>query len=264
MDQEMNKRERRRKIKQLIIVGLPSAFLIFLVVIIFFLSRPAPSCFDNKKNQNEEGIDCGGPCLPCYIKYAKPLEVISQEVLPVTQNFSEVLVKLRNDNEKVAGKFHYQVRFFDSFSQILKEEEGESFILPLSSKYIVLPKVDLKAKEIFRVEFLVKEVDWQEFPRPAVEIFEVLNKKLRWLSPQEPGFLELNGEIVNKTSLVFSQVEVVILLYSKTGEIINATRTILDNFGPQERRSFQYVWHIDFIGSANLDPNRVEVLVDGF
>src|SRR3990167_10764616 len=42
---------------------------IFLAVILFaivggviYYFRPAPSCFDNKLNQNEERIDCGGEC----------------------------------------------------------------------------------------------------------------------------------------------------------------------------------------------------------
>lgn len=257
----MNNREIKRKIKKIAILIPPLIAIFFLSLLIFFLSRPAPSCFDNKQNQNEEGIDCGGPCTPCYLKYAKPLIILSTQVLPVTDNFSEVLVKIKNENEKVGGEFHYQVRFFDSFSQLLAEKEGDSFILPLSFKYVVLPKVELKAKEIFRVEFLITKIEWQEFPRSATEIFSVLNKKLRWLGPKEAGFLELTGEAVNQTSLVFPQVEVVILLYSKTGEIINASRTILEDVKSFERRSFQYIWTTDFVGSSTLDPTRLEVLV---
>jgi hypothetical protein len=30
-----------------------------------FEKSEEPSCFDNIQNQNETGIDCGGPCLPC-------------------------------------------------------------------------------------------------------------------------------------------------------------------------------------------------------
>jgi len=29
------------------------------------ISKPVPDCFDNIQNQGEQGIDCGGPCVPC-------------------------------------------------------------------------------------------------------------------------------------------------------------------------------------------------------
>ncbi|MBN1156924.1 hypothetical protein JXA85_04865 [Candidatus Woesearchaeota archaeon] len=32
-----------------------------------FKREAKPSCFDNMKNQNEEGIDCGGPCKSCTL-----------------------------------------------------------------------------------------------------------------------------------------------------------------------------------------------------
>ncbi len=32
-----------------------------------FKREAKPSCFDNIKNQNEEGIDCGGPCKSCTL-----------------------------------------------------------------------------------------------------------------------------------------------------------------------------------------------------
>ena len=258
----MNNREIKRKTKKFIIASFPFILFLFLIIIVYLLTKPAPSCFDQKRNQGEEGIDCGGPCLPCYIKYAKEPEILSTQVLPVTQEFSEVLIKIKNENEKVGAKFNYRVRFFDRFAQLIGEEEGKSFVLPLSVKYLVLPKVNLKSQEIFRVDFSFTKLEWQEFPYPSSELFSVLNKKLRWLSPKEPGVLELSGELQNETSLIFSRAEIVILLYSRTGEILNAARTEMENLKAGERRSFKYVWLINFLNSHLLDPDRIEVFVD--
>ena len=32
------------------------------------VSVPYPDCYDNIQNQNEQGVDCGGPCAPCQGK----------------------------------------------------------------------------------------------------------------------------------------------------------------------------------------------------
>lgn len=35
------------------------------VIIPELLEENIPNCFDNIQNQNETGVDCGGPCIPC-------------------------------------------------------------------------------------------------------------------------------------------------------------------------------------------------------
>ena len=42
---------------------LAAAVAALAVYLIYLGVKPASSCFDAKKNQNEEGIDCGGVCV---------------------------------------------------------------------------------------------------------------------------------------------------------------------------------------------------------
>ena len=65
----------KRNIKQIIIALIFFSILFGFGFLIYSISiKPDPSCEDGIKNQKEEGIDCGGPCLPC------PAEIHQREV----------------------------------------------------------------------------------------------------------------------------------------------------------------------------------------
>ena len=69
-----------RLAKQIII-----AIIFFLILagfgfLVYWNILPNPSCFDNIQNQNEEGIDCGGPCQSCEAAALKNLEIIWGDV----------------------------------------------------------------------------------------------------------------------------------------------------------------------------------------
>ena len=54
---------------------------------------PCPSCFDGIQNQGEEGIDCGGPCEPCVTTTTSTTTVLTttsiQTTLETTSTLSE-------------------------------------------------------------------------------------------------------------------------------------------------------------------------------
>lgn len=43
------------------------------------ISKPFPDCFDNIQNQGEQGIDCGGPCVPCSGKITAIIDGVPWE-----------------------------------------------------------------------------------------------------------------------------------------------------------------------------------------
>ena len=56
---------RRRLIISFIVGGVLILLLIFIGYKTFYR---IPTCTDNKENQDETGIDCGGSCKPCKVK----------------------------------------------------------------------------------------------------------------------------------------------------------------------------------------------------
>lgn len=134
---QFQKREAWRKRKKTIIAVFPLALFLLIVVAIIILSQPAATCFDGKKNGHEEGVDCGGFCVSCELKYAAPLEIISSDILGIGQNASELSVKIRNSNADYGARFSYQINVISLLGVKVSEASGESFILPHSEKYLI-------------------------------------------------------------------------------------------------------------------------------
>ena len=58
-----------RLLKQFLYGFFYLAILVSLIWLVYsFEFKPAPNCFDGKKNQEETGIDCGGSCISCEVK----------------------------------------------------------------------------------------------------------------------------------------------------------------------------------------------------
>jgi len=133
------------RLQKQIIIGA-----IFLVIFlsagagIYLAVRPEATCFDNKRNQRETGVDCGGPCISCDLKNNPPITIQKQPTFFVTQdNKINIFFQLMNsDTEWGAKSFSYQLTLNGQNGEI-QELNFSDFILPQEIKYILLPQVEV-------------------------------------------------------------------------------------------------------------------------
>ena len=126
---------RAQQLKIFIVVIIP------VVIIGFFAFRgfyPAPSCFDGKKNQHEEAIDCGGECVLCKVLAPKPIEERWVRLVLVSENVYDVVVELLNPNADY-GVVHlpYRIEILSGSNSKIAERAGETFFLPAELKHII-------------------------------------------------------------------------------------------------------------------------------
>src|SRR3989344_4548698 len=95
----------------------------------FFLVKPAPTCTDRKQNQEEAGLDCGGPnCAPCTAGLS-PVAIRLSTVLRGAEPVA--LVRLANPNTTFgAERISYRIEVLDSGDAALRTLEGETFVYP--------------------------------------------------------------------------------------------------------------------------------------
>jgi hypothetical protein len=106
-------------------------------------------------------------------------------------------------------------------------------------------------------------LEWFASDRTVESVFSVFDKKVTVLSASQTGYLEVSGKISNKTSHDFDSVNMQIMLYSKTGRLLHATKTtISDVLSNESAREFSYVGFPYFSGFSEIDLNRVEIIVD--
>lgn len=256
-------RERKRKAKKFTIIIFPIGIVLLVLLILLIPTFSRSSCFDNEKNGQEEGVDCGGDCIPCGIKNAEPLKLISVDNLAETDDFSGVLFKVKNNNTDYGNEFDYKIVIKDSLGQELFSSEGSSFIYPSTVKYIVHPKISLKKSEMNRIQVDFSEGDWFEADINPSRLFSVVETKgVRIEDASQPGYLKVTGRLVNRITSPFKEVDLVILLYSKTGEVLAAAQTQIFNLESAEIRDFEYTWLNYFPGIEQVDLNRIEVYPD--
>src|SRR3989344_2299289 len=92
-----------------------AVILFFGAIAGFFVWRQLSggTCFDNRKNQGEAGIDCGGPCDPCPVNL-KELLTLWARFFPVNGNIYDASALIENLNQNwFAARINYNFKLYD-------------------------------------------------------------------------------------------------------------------------------------------------------
>lgn len=212
----MDKRLRKQIIVALVFLG------IFSLVGggIYLTYRSAPTCFDNKRNQGEEDVDCGGPCILCELKYNPPLSLADSPVLLVNQNNKvDILFKITNlSQEWGAQEFSYKVTLIGS-NQEKQEFIKSGFIFPHEIRYFILTNVSVAFEPLEAdIEILKDTIVWNK-PLSGIDLnlgdpFIVTNTKV--IKPQPIPGVDYNVYTFTKT----------LVLGMKDAEVFNLQKVL--------------------------------------
>lgn len=232
--------------------------VIFFVAFKFFYV--APTCFDGKQNQNEEGIDCGGPCeLVCSFKTVDPI-VKWKRIVELREGVYSVVVFIENPNINIeALNVPYQIKLYDKEGFLVSERVGEIYIP--SNK-----------------QFPIFETNFQAGNRiPEKITFNFLNKNFKWVEKQdiENGFAVVNTQfqeknnsprvtanIENNSTRDINNLELVVLLYDEENNLIHSSKTFFDKLKKDSTERVIFTWpnlfekevfKIDVIPVSKLD-----------
>jgi hypothetical protein len=259
-------REGQRSWKKMIIMSIPIGIIVLVIALIVVFNLPNATCTDGKQNGNETGIDCGGSCVVCAVKNAKNLEVIIQPTaLEVGTNFIAIAAKIRNSNTGYGVKFNYQINFLDSFGQIKNTIKDKSFIYPSSAKFLIIPKLEMKKTDFARMEFIFDQnsFEWFASNKTSKDLFSVYDVQAQFLEDaKNPGYMKVTGKINNKMSNSFPLIDLTILVYSKTGELLNAVETELNNLLGNSTQQLEYTWMTSFPNIQQSNLNKIEIYPD--
>lgn len=124
----------RRQLTYLLIIVL---FLAVMTGVFYLVYKPAPTCFDSSQNQNEEGVDCGGPCALVCQESAVSLKTYWARVFNLKDNLYDVAALVENENQNLGvRKLKYEFKLFDANNVLLIKREGETFVNP-GEKFVI-------------------------------------------------------------------------------------------------------------------------------
>ncbi|MBI3627264.1 MAG: hypothetical protein HY220_00735 [Candidatus Sungbacteria bacterium] len=246
-------------------------FIAVLVVggILFFLTygyfhQPA-SCTDNKKNQGEEEVDCGGPCEPCAFKHQKPAEVFFARVLPLRPGNYDVVAEIQNPNDHLAANpLAYRVHVFDDHGVEIATRENLTFAYPSDKIYIVESNFLTERKPVHASLEVIDQATLWTFTNDLRPEFQIGNKTYVVSADNE---VKVTADVMSRADFGFNQVEIRVALLDNAGNVVGAAKTILDHVSPRQSRRVEFTWpqapqdlvaHVDIEAKANgLDKTNV-------
>jgi|GEM_PF-2730060 len=228
-----------RTTKQLVIGSIYLAIfgsLLFGVYVKWF--NVAPTCFDNKKNQNEIQTDCGGVCtISCALKYPKSLQVVFVKSLSVSPSRSDVLAQIKNPNLTVGvSEVTYLIALQNAAGETLEERYGSTFVYPGKLKYIYEPGFNVGATDVEKVTLTVTDAKF------AVEgRFYSKNLAPSGLNlEKQKDSLRITGIARNNGDLVVEDLYVIGIIYdSGKRNVLAASATLVKTVLSRENRFFE-------------------------
>lgn len=215
---------------------------IFLIALIgsavYFFIIPNPSCYDNKKNQGEKDIDCGGPCLPCKEpELNNKVDFVSAEFIPNKEGGYDAAVLVKNSND-IVGSGHFKFRLVFGNEATSQWEDG--FILPGEQKYLFIYGISgISTEQMTAGATLeITDADWKKFIHYEEPDFISVNTEFFDQVDNLPDYSQVRGTLVNSSQIDFETVKVKVLLKSINGKIIGINHQIINTLRANERRDF--------------------------
>ncbi|MCX6761488.1 MAG: hypothetical protein NTY33_01395 [Candidatus Moranbacteria bacterium] len=253
-----------KNIQKRLIIGL--AYLIFFSLVFWFLYsvfKPKATCTDGLKNQNEEGVDCGGVCaVKCQKIEVKDLTTgetgVVESIVAGEYDFYGVVT---NPNSVYGSKsFTYAIKFKDENGTILNEKQGTGFILPGEKKYIIENNIKLD-KLPTSIDFSVTDPAWVELD----ELYEKPDLKVVSKNYAETGsgvgFSQASGLLQNRSPFDFALIKIKVILRDADGKIIALNATEMRTVKSGEDRDYRVSWPSRFPGAVSSVENQIEVNV---
>ncbi|KKR88837.1 MAG: hypothetical protein UU85_C0001G0022 [Candidatus Wolfebacteria bacterium GW2011_GWA2_42_10] len=260
----------KRLVKQLLYgAGYLFFFSLIFYGIYFFIIKQAPSCFDNRQNQSETGIDCGGSCQSCEIKTLSPIQVNWVKYFPTGDKIA-VAAEIKNSNANYgADGFSYTLDIYGKNGGKIKSLTRKSFIYAAEIKYIVEP-LEINPRDVSDIRISIADVGWKsksEFERPKIQIREA-----KTAMAEDKIKIETSGFVLNNNAFLLSRLRIIGFLANKNGVKISVSKTELENLKAFE----DFFFRIAFPQNVSLmtataspllnfnlaDPNQTQIYVE--
>jgi len=249
----MNKWSSRRK---KLIFSLVLIVLIILVgVPTFLFFYKAPTCSDNKQNGDERGVDCGGSCqLLCAVESLPIVQKGDARVLNIAPGVYEVVALFENPNIGAeVYRADYTIKLYATGNPVaLKVIEGYTHVprngsfAVFEGPFVLQDTVPQTASFVWKDESLVWEKTNKSLPNVSIQ-----NKDLT--SASTTPRLEIS--ILNKSLESISNLEFIVLISDKSGNVFAASKTFLDNLAGGATSPAVFTWPRGFeeeVGVINV------------
>ncbi len=178
-----------------------------------------------------------------------PLEELEKKFIKIGDSYSGY-VKIKNPNfDWGVPKLLYRIEILDSAGILITSSTNESFVLPASEKYLVLPRF-VASSAPSQINFSILESKFVLKP----DSFPVLNIEVQRNSVAAgANETQLQAVLKNNSAFTISQVDLLATIYNDRGELVGMNYTNINDLLSGELRSFQLSWPYQIPGRLNAE-----------
>lgn len=248
-----------RSRRQLVISAIVITPLVAITFLIVRNAIPVPTCVDNRQNQQETGVDCGGECISCQLKYPQPIKVFWARAVPVRENSYDVAAEIQNPNEYLSSvDVEYEFSLYDDFGPVTTRA-GKTFLYAQERTLVIQPNIET-VRQASRAEFRIMHVTWQEKRDLAPTIIaERRDYHVVENGNQKQSVVDIT--LFNSSSYDFARGEVQVAVLDKDQNLLGVNTIEVENILSQTRRTIQSLWPQAFtrdVTVINVQP-RVNI-----
>jgi hypothetical protein len=246
----------RRLIKQTI-YGLLYLLIITGIGYLFYIIalKPAPSCFDNKQNQEEEEIDCGGPCQTCATRYLDDIQAQRALLIDSPIDGESILIfQIENPNAHFgAESLNYKVSLYPDKvdgTPVLLQFQADSYVYPAELKTVIYLGVGADSEDVRRIDIDIVDVQWlprEEYSRPET-IVRSVETELRDEGSLRPK-LAIIGVVRNENAYDLSSVDLSVQISGAFGRVSIASKASIGAIEGFSDKDFEII--------IPLRPNQI-------
>jgi hypothetical protein len=208
---------------------------------------------DNKQNQNEEGIDCGGTCTYlCTPSQQEPSVQFVRALSPVPGR-TDVIAYIDNPNAaSAANDLHFTIELYSPTNTVIAKKEETVDLPPNSTVPVFVPNFFSGSQEVARafITFDTPQHLWYRYqekrPLPKVSGVQI----------DQSGMPRITATAQNPSAVPMTNIVFVATVFGNDGNAIAASRTIAPAIPAQGTAPLVFTWPAPF----SQGVSRVEVV----
>ena len=227
------------KQRQAILIGSIALLVIVIISVSGYVLFNTPnSCSDNKQNQDETGVDCGGKCTRICEDQSKPLILEWSRLFKIREGVYSTVARVSNpSNDSIARDVPYTFSLKDGQGKVVATRSGTIFV-PTRSTFVVFEGAISALGNPETVSFQFdKEPEWirSDYVQPTLVI---LDKQLTDLDTSP----RLVANVSNPNIIDAKDVTLTSLIYDDQGNVVQASETFIEKIAAGATAKATFTW----------------------
>lgn len=236
---------RRRFVILLIIGAVVVAFLMTVSIATFYKS---PSCTDRAQNQEETGIDCGGPCSYLCREQQQPPTVLFTKAIQNGAGRIDVIAYIENKNFDAAAKgVPYSITLYGTGQTLVQKVAGTLDLLPSASVPVFVPGISSGKQKVvnafLNIDASAPRWFYLSADVRATRIVPTVSNTKQVGTESAP---RIEAVLTNPSLTTITNVKVIVLVHNERGDVIAASETIVPVISAQGQATATFTWNEAF------------------